>query len=569
MKRKSFLQSLTAVITLPTWVRGLAQTQSTPHPVPKINYDDKTVTQRFLKANFYTPSLYDYDNSYPSAFIELLEQHKIAQEGYDDFLKEIQCPIITPFSTQYDLARLSDKFMSKPLLIVYCFSTADVTRSVQFARKYNIPISVRAGGHNTAGYASLDNRMLIDVANIKGIIVDPIEKLATVGAGVRLGEYSYATSIYGLFSPVGDCKFVGITGFTLGGGISCLSLLYGLGCDALQEVGLVTANGDFVVANNEHNSELFWAHQGGGGGSFGIVTYLKIKLVALADECFLFVWEYSIDDAADVLFAIQEQMLKPDYDNALYMHLILKNKANPNKPEKLIPVFIIAGVYIGNNRLAAKKALGPILATGTPNYPSETVLKQKDWEDMINMRTTYAIHEGLGYLENIIFSDHQRHPIKELDLKELKRSSFVNKPLSKNDFKAITTYFKNIALKNHSFQPLIEFECLGGTVNKVPRTATAFVHRDAIFDVYTDVFWGGKDPHASEIEKEAVEWLDGFYESNDTKHIWSNESYQNYQYPGYTDWETRYFAENYPRLQEIKRKWDPDNIFNAPQSIKP
>ncbi|MDI9358667.1 MAG: FAD-dependent oxidoreductase [Phycisphaerales bacterium] len=566
MKRKSFLQSLTAVITMLPWVRGLAQTQSTTLPVPKVNNNDITVIQG-LKANFYTPSLYDYDNSYPFAFIALLQQYKITQDGYDDFLKEIQCPIITPFSPQYDLARLSDKFISKPLLVVYCFSTTDVIKSVQFARKYNIPISVRAGGHNTAGYSSLDNRMLIDVANIKGVMVDPIEKIATVGAGVRLGEYNYATSIHGLFSPIGSCNFVGITGFTLGGGISCLGLLYGLGCDALQEVGLVTAHGDFVIANKENNSDLFWAHQGGGGGSFGIITYLKIKLVALADECFPFVWEYSIDDAADVLFAVQEQMLKPDYDNALYIHPTLKNKANPNNPEKPTPVLILNGIYIGNNSSAVKKALGPILAIGTPKYPSETILQQKEWEDMSNMSKTYSIHEGLGYLVNITFSDHPKHPIKEL--KELKRSSFVKKPLSKSDFKALTTYFKNLALKNPSFEPVTVFESFSGAIHKVPRTATAFVHRDAIFDVFTDIFWDGKDPHAPEIEKEALEWLDGLYESNSTKHLWSNESYQNYQYPGYTDWETRYFAENYPRLQEIKRKWDPDNIFNAPQSIKP
>jgi hypothetical protein len=165
----------------------------------------------------------------------------------------------------------------KPALIARCVNVADVITSVNFAREQNMLLAIRSGGHNGPGLGTCDDGLVIDLSPMKGIKVDPKNRTVTVEAGCTWGDVDHATHAFGLATPSGIISTTGVGGLTLGGGIGHLSRRCGLTIDNLLEADLVLANGSFVTANAEENSDLYWAIRGG-GGNFGVVTSFKYRL---------------------------------------------------------------------------------------------------------------------------------------------------------------------------------------------------------------------------------------------------------------------------------------------------
>ncbi|MHA2096588.1 MAG: FAD-binding oxidoreductase [Candidatus Hodarchaeales archaeon] len=178
----------------------------------------------------------------------------------------IQGDVLLPTDTEYDSARrIWNGMIDKcPAMIVRCTGPADVIDAVKFARKHNILVSVRGGGHNVAGNALCDDGMVIDLSRMKGIHVDLKSNTARAQAGVTLGELDRETQIFGLSVPSGIVTTTGIAGLTLGGGFGYTSRKYGLTIDNLISVDMVTANGEFLTASNTENEDLFWGIRGGG-----------------------------------------------------------------------------------------------------------------------------------------------------------------------------------------------------------------------------------------------------------------------------------------------------------------
>lgn len=196
-----------------------------------------------------------------------------------------QGQLISPQDPAYDETRRIWNAMinRRPGLIAVCSGVADVMTAVRFARKRDLLVSVRGGGHNVAGSAVCDQGLVIDLSCMKGMHVDPDRRTARAEAGLLWGEFDHETQAFGLATTGGIVTHTGIAGLTLGGGLGWLMRKHGLSCDNLLTVDVVTADGDLVRASETKNVDLFWGIRGG-GGNFGIITSFEFALHPLGPE---------------------------------------------------------------------------------------------------------------------------------------------------------------------------------------------------------------------------------------------------------------------------------------------
>src|SRR5262249_15456881 len=195
------------------------------------------------------------------------------QEAVTEFRGQFRGTLIEPQDAAYDAARKVYNGMidRRPRLIARCTDVADVIAAVRLAKNNNLPVSIRGGGHNAAGLGVCDDGLVIDLAPMTYVRVDPSSRTVLVGAGCRWADVDHATHAFGLAVPSGVISNTGVAGLTLGGGMGHLTRKYGLTIDNLLAVDMVLADGSFVVASAEENPDLFWAVRGG-GGNFGVVT---------------------------------------------------------------------------------------------------------------------------------------------------------------------------------------------------------------------------------------------------------------------------------------------------------
>ena len=492
----------------------------------------------------------DSKNDYPKnpPFDDYLKAHKIDPETFHQFKKSLNCEIVTPFSSKYEQARQEndpayDKF---PLFVVYCQGVADVVKTVRLCRGQGIKICLRAGGHSTAGYSVLNNSVVLDVSNIKGIFVDPVGMTATAGAGVTWSEYNYELDAYGLHNPGGSCSTVGITGYTLGGGYGYTSMQYGIACDNLIEITMVDCDGNIITANATTNPQLLWAHKGGTGGNFGVVVSLTYKLYNMQ-----MVWpiqvNWPIEYAAELMYTWQNQMTQTLQDTQLGLLGFMASKQVPgtaNGQACIInqPYFAVRGIYTGTSATDGATALAPLINIGTPEYPAGDLWQFSIPYEVVNEHL-------LDNVEGVIPDNY----------KETKRTAYVNTALTLAQYQQIVNYY----CETPSVYNITSLEPYGGAINNIAADASAFVHRNAYFNIFTDAFWlEEKD------RKKSFEWLYGFYESANMQNLWSQNYYQNYPNSTYPNWQNGYFGSNYAQLQQLKQQYDPDNFFNFEQSIE-
>jgi FAD/FMN-containing dehydrogenase len=188
----------------------------------------------------------------------------------------------------------------RPAAVARCTSVADVQRCVEVARDAGMPIAARSGGHSYAGYSTPDNGLVLDLRGMATVEVDG--GTAVVGAGARLMEVYAALAGAGRALPAGSCPTVGVAGLTLGGGIGVTARKYGLTCDKLTAVQIVTADGEQRTVDG---GDLLWALKGGGGGNFGVVTSFTFATEP-APDITVFALEYPAGSTADVVGAWQE-----------------------------------------------------------------------------------------------------------------------------------------------------------------------------------------------------------------------------------------------------------------------
>ncbi len=457
---------------------------------------------------------------------------------YDELANGLRGEVVLPSSSAYDQARLlfDTRFDAvMPRAIVFCESTADVQRTVRWAREHAVRIVPRAGGHSYGGYSTTTG-VIVDVSRLNGITLDPSRR-AVVGAGARLIDVYQKLALNGRTVPAGSCPTVGIAGLALGGGVGFASRKYGLTCDNLLEATVVLADGSAVVANLHEHPDLYWALRGGGGGSFGIVTRLVFRTHPVGQVA-TYAIEWPWPDAAKVVQAWQ--------------------KLAPHAPDGLFSVVNLNSVVAGRARITSagqlfgsadrlRALVNPLANAGTPTRFTVTSRSYLDAQEM------WAGCSGT-------IAECHLPPQGQLGRSTFKgKSSFANKPLS---LKAINAMIRQIESRiiTGSGSGVILLDSYGGAINRVKKDATAFVHRDALFSMQYLAYW---DPSAA--AEPNLRWLRGFYSA--MRPYVSPFAYQNYIDPDLGNWERAYYGTNFDRLIAVKRRYDPQNVFRSSQSI--
>lgn len=427
--------------------------------------------------------------------------------------------VVWPGDSLYDTGRraFNSRFDRFPAAIVYCAETRDVQNALAWTRAEGLPVSIRSGGHSYEAYSVLDNRLLIDLSRMAQIAVDPDAGTATVGPGVRLQDLYVALGAEGVAVSAGTCPGVGLGGLILGGGIGFRSRRDGLTCDSLLAADVVLEDGRAVRASAVDQPDLFWALRGGGGGNFGIATSFTLRTTPADDVAMASVtWPW--DEAAQVMETWQ--IWAPSADPRLSSSLAFF------RPDSGVIGF--TGLLLGSVE-ELEALLAPLLAIGSPS----PYLRPLSWLEAANELA------GQG-IDQVSFKNG---------------SAFVYEPFPPE---AIA-----LAVSQMSAAPapanLISFFAMGGAISEVAPGATAFPHRRALFDVQIQAYW--QEPWQ---EAENIAWVNGFRLALAP---YTSGAYVNYIDADQPDWATAYFGRNLDRLQRIKARYDPGNVFDSPQSV--
>lgn len=433
-----------------------------------------------------------------------------------------------------------------PEAIAYCATPEDVQRCVDFARRHRVRVAARSGGHSYGGY-SVCGGLVVDVTEMSAVRLGTQRRTAIVGAGARLIDIYTALGNKGRLLPGGSCPTVGIAGLTLGGGLSVFSRRYGLTCDQLVAVRIVTADGTIVTCDRGHHEDLFWACRGGGGGNFGIVTAFRFRVHPIPSIA-LFTLQWPWAAAADVLGAWLHWMAGAPDEVWSNCQLLSAGSAGGTFV-KLTGVFCgSAGTLTSLLRpLRSAVAATPTVDFVGPESYLPTMLVEAGCEG----KTVAACHlpgqNPAGTLNRAAFGA---------------KSAYLT---SLPPDRGISVAVDAVAALDEEVPDVgggIVFDAYGGAVNRVPADATAFVHRDALACAQWSFFWGTGAP--ASVVAGGTSWL-----ASTARGLapYVHGAYQNYIDPTLADWARAYYGANLPRLAKVKRKVDPDDFFHFAQSI--
>ena len=439
--------------------------------------------------------------------------------------------LVMPAQRAYSrLRKLGNRrFNDHPYWIVQCRTESDVVATLLFARTLDVPLSVRAGGMSPGGYASNNGGVLLDLSGFDAISIDAGAKTVTVGAGVLLGTLYEALGKTGLMVTAGECLDVGVSGITLGGGFSLLSRSLGLACDNLLAATIVTADGEVLYCDDSASADLLWALRGAGGGNFGVVTWLTLRVHAVDTVAYARVL-WPLDQAVDVL-AQAIPMFGGDAPDGVDGFLSLE--ALPG-PTRVLGAF---AVYNGPPDRGAV-LLKPLLALGTP------------------LKASSGTDRYVNLMKAI--------PDPPMCTHDYYKSGFIAGAIPRSALQLIVDRFAAAPEKGDSIMNLIAFDFAGGAINRVAPMDTAFVHRRsavllAIIAAWTSAEFGGNP--------EEKQWADDLYAV--LQPVFTGFVYQNYPDRALEDPLAAYYGENLPRLRLLKQKYDPDNVFRFPQGLTP
>jgi FAD/FMN-containing dehydrogenase len=410
----------------------------------------------------------------------------------------------------------------RPALIARCRGTGDVVDAIAFARDAGLEISVRGGGHSVAGQAVADGGLMIDLAEMKGIYVDADAKTVRAQGGVTWSELNRETALHGLATTGGVVSTTGIAGLTLGGGLGWLNGVYGLAVDNLLSVELVTASGDVLHVTDESHPDLFWALRGG-GGNFGVATWFEYRLHPLR-EVYGGLIAYPYEAAHDVLRAFRD-LRQPD------------------------ELWVIAGLVHAPDGSGAKLAALVVCHVGSVDQAED------DLRPLLELGSPIVSEVGpMPYpAVNTLFDEG--YPRGALNYW---KSSF----LQDLDDAAIDALVERFAVAPSPMSAIV-LEYFHGAVCRVGVSDTAVPHRQPGYNL--GIF---------------AEWIDDTATAENI--AWTRETYETLADHRAPLRYVNYFSDddggaavraaygpNYERLVQVKRRYDPDNIFHLNHNIDP
>lgn len=434
--------------------------------------------------------------------------------------------LLRPDDNGYDTARAVWNGMidKRPALIARCTGAADVIQCVRFAREHDLLVSVRGGGHNYAGKSVCDHGLMIDLAPMKGMRVDPVRRVAWAQSGLRLGEFDRETQAFGLATTLGVNTDTGIAGLTLGGGYGWLGGKHGLACDNVLAVDVVTADGQLVTASADENPELFWAMRGA-GANFGIVTSFAYQLHPVGPVLGGMVL-YPMSQGKDVLRFFDEfSNTCPDEVSTAALLLTAPDGT---------PAVALAACYSGPLD-QGEKLLKPLRTFAAPLADLVTP------QPYVQIQTLFDDAWKPGRL---FYS----------------KSSIV-RHLNEATIEMFLAYAKDMPTPLSA----IAFQQLHGAASRVGVSATAFPHR---YDHHSFYIHPGTDDPAE--APKMIRWAQECWEA--VQPLVERAMYVNGLEDALEEGEQRVreaYGPNYERLVALKNTYDPTNFFRLNANIKP
>jgi FAD/FMN-containing dehydrogenase len=440
--------------------------------------------------------------------------------------------VIAPGQSEYDERRrlwnaIHDR---RPALIARPKTADEVAGTVRFAREHDLEITVRSGGHSAAGFGGTNGGLLVDMSAMRGVTVDPGARTARANGGALLGELDVAAQAHGLVCPIGVVGHTGVAGLTLGGGVGRLQRNFGLTIDNLTAVELVTADGRFVRATATEEPELFWGLRGA-GWNFGIATAFEFRLHPFGPDLHRGVLTFPATQVRDLWGRFREYALAaPDTVSCIFG----LDRAAPDAgyPDDMVgrPIVFFAWNHSGaaedveRDTAGLRGGLEPL----TTSIGSAPYLEVQTAHDLV-----------LGWGTRSFITSHNGDGIRPRALDEL------------------------VELISEPGQGTFSITALGGAIARVPEDETAYAGRAAAFDLSADASW----PDAAD-DQANIDWCRramAIVEPDRTLGAYPNGNSD----AGPEATRRLYGDAKLARLTDLKRTWDPDNVFHVNPNVAP
>lgn len=457
----------------------------------------------------------------------------VDKAAFNALLRQLRGELITADNPFFDNYRSiwNAGIDRKPGVIVRCQETADIAAALRFARAHDALLSVRAGGHNHAGFAVCEGGVMLDLRPMKNLHVDSEKRIADAQPGLTFAEYDTVTQRSGLASTGAIVSMVGLPGYTLGGGIGWLHRKTGLGCDNLLAAEVVTANGEILRASPQENSDLFWAIRGG-GGNFGIVSRLHFRLHPVKQVMAGLIF-HPLEDFPKIAKFIQDYGREAPDELCVWL-MTRKAPPSPLLPKKMHgrPVVIVAVCYAGPES-AGEKIVKPLRQFGKP---LKDLIKERtygEWQKALDGAWGDGFHnEWMGHYLQSLSPDAVETMLHHVD--------------------KISSPFSDVKLAH-----------MGGAVSRVGELDTAFGSRNAEYALVIQTRW--KEAAASDYH---LQWTKEFHQA--MRPFSTGKVYVNFvANEGAGRVKDAYNDSAFQRLQSIKAKYDPANFFRMNQNILP
>jgi FAD/FMN-containing dehydrogenase len=449
------------------------------------------------------------------------------QETIEALRAELRGTLLLAADAGYEQARQVWNGMidRRPGMIVRCAGVADVIAAVKLAKAHDLVVAVKGGGHNVAGNAVCEGGLMIDLSNMRGVYVDPQGRTARAQGGATWGDFDAETQVFGLATTGGLISTTGVAGLTLGGGIGWLMGSYGLACDNLLSLDVVTADGERITASAEHNSELFWGLKGG-GGNFGVVTSFEFRLFPVA-PLFAGMLLHPLGGAGEALGHFHDFIRNaPDQVGAAAGFLTAPD-GNP----------VLALVLVFNGPVEeGARVFQPLREFGSPVLDTLAATPYRVVQTMLDAGSPPG---SRNYWKSSFLGALPDDAIEIL----VERMGKAPSPGCK-----------------------LFVECFGGEVMRIGRDATAFDHRQSPFNL---LILGGWELAAEDAEN--IAWARDTWQQ--MQPYATQSVYVNYLNDaadeGSDRIESAYGAEKFARLAALKAKYDPGNLFRMNQNVRP
>jgi FAD/FMN-containing dehydrogenase len=457
----------------------------------------------------------------------------VPQDTVSALRGKVRGTIALPGEDGYDAARTIWNAMvdRRPGLVVRCLGAADVINAVKLARDEKLLVAVRGGGHNIAGNAVCDGGLLIDLSLMRSVRIDAASDTARVEPGATLADFDKEAQEFGLVTPLGINSTTGVAGLTLGGGFGWTTRKYGLTVDNLISADVVTADGKLVRASEKENPDLFWALRGG-GGNFGVVTSFEFRLHPLGPEVLSGLVVHPLESARELL--PQFRRIAREAPDELTIWVVMRKAP----PLPFLPtewhgkeVLVFAACYAGDMK-DGEKALKALRALGKPIADVIAPHPFTAWQTAFDPLLTPGAR---NYWKS-------------------------------HDFADLPDAAVNVILNSVRELPSPECEVfiahVGGAMARIPANATAWPNRDAHFIMNVHTRWQDKAQ-----DQACIAWARHLFEA--TAPFAAGSVYVNFMPDDENDRVEKAYGTNYRRLAEIKRRYDPGNLFRMNQNIRP